>query len=381
MKKNAIVIVLVLIALAAVFAIIQKQRSAAVTGTTVLVIAPLTGPGAALGASSQLGMRLALDDLGQKSAHLKLNFQDSKTDPKTALTLLASREIHANSRIVISEMSQVTRALVQPAQEHNVLLLATAVGVPKIGQGSTNFVRVNIMSDAIAPPLARFAAKQHTKIAILHLNDDYGRANRDLFKKTYEAAGGTVVLIEPFETDPAIVGTLVAKVRASGTSACFVAGYGPAYPVIFRAFKELAPSIQLYADIGLANAPVFRAVGTAAEGVFLAATDIDEFPATTQPGKALFEKFSRTKPGERPDYIVAFSYDTITVLADALGAVPSGDPHLLREYLLKKQFNGLGGRFHFDPNTGDSIYDDLAIFKVQSGHILRVSNASTKESR
>lgn len=371
-KQSKLLLGLAVVALAVVFAVIQKQRRTAESSTSVLVITPLTGPGAALGASSQFGMKLALEDLGAKAARIKLNFQDSKTDPKTAVTLLASRELHANSRIVISEMSQVTRALVQPAQEQNVLLLATAVGVPNIGQGSTNFIRVNIMSDAIAKPLARFAATKHRTMAILHLNDDYGRANRDLFKETYTGAGGSVVLSEAFETDPAVVGTLVEKVRASGAPACFVAGYGPAYPVIFKKFKELAPSIQLYADIGLANAPVFRAIGNAADGVYLAATDVDEFPATTERGKALSEKFSLVKPGERPDYVVAFSYDTIVVLADALSSVPSGDPQAVRQYLLKKQFDGLGGKFYFAQDTGDSIYAELPIFEVKSGHIVRL---------
>ncbi len=374
MKKNTMLLLgLAVIVLAVVFAAVQKQRRAAEAKTSVLVIAPLTGPGAALGASSQFGMKLALEDFGAKASGIKLNFQDSKTDPKTAVTVLASRELHANSRIVISEMSQVTRALVQPAQEQNVLLMATAVGVPNIGQGSTNFIRVNIMSDAIAPPLARFAAKRHDKIAILHLNDDYGRANRDLFKDTFTRAGGSVVFSEPFETDPAIVGTLVEKVRASGAPACFVAGYGPAYPVIFKKFKELAPAIQLFADIGLANAPAFRAAGEAADGVYLAATDVDEFPPTTERGKILTQKFSQLKPGERPDYVVAFSYDTIIVLADALANVPSGDPGAVRQYLLTKEFDGLGGKFHFDLKTGDSIYGELPIFEVKNGQIVRVS--------
>jgi branched-chain amino acid transport system substrate-binding protein len=377
-KQSKLLLGLAVVALAVVFAVIQKQRRTAGSNTSVLVIAPLTGPGSALGASSQFGMNLALEDLGTKAAGIKLNFQDSKTDPKTAVTILSSRELHANSRVVISEMSQVTRALVQPAQEQNVLLLATAVGVPNIGQGSTNFIRVNIMSDAIAKPLARFAAKKHRTMAILHLNDDYGRANRDLFKDTYTAAGGSVVLAESFEADPAIVGTLVEKVRVSGAAACFVAGYGAAYPVVFKKFKELAPGIQLYADIGLANAPVFRAVGDAANGVYLAATDVDEFPPTTERGKSLAAKLSAAKIGERPDYILAFSYDTVVVLADALANVPSGDPQAIRQYLLKKEFDGLGGRFRFDPQSGDSIYAELAIFEIGNGQIIRISSETAK---
>jgi len=371
MRRKFILIALTVLAVVAA-TVIGVREGTKSAGTTVLVIAPLTGPGAALGESSRVGMTLALEDLGDSAHNLKLNFQDSRTDPKTAISILSSRQLHANSRIVISEMSQVTRSLVEPAEREGVLLLATAVGVPNIGRGSQNFVRVNVMSDAIAPPLARFAAKRHSRIAILYLNDDYGRANLELFSRTFTAAGKRVVMNEPFETDPASARTLVEKVRSAGVPACFITGYGPAYPAIFRAFKELAPSVQLYADIGLANSPVFRAVGDAAEGVFLAATEIDEYPPTSEGGRRFVERFSRKRPGERPDYIVAYSYDTVTILAAALRAVPSGEPTLVRNYLASRRFEGLGGRFSIDPKTGDSIYDELPIFIVRSGQIIRV---------
>ena len=374
MKTKVIIIAIIAAAALVITMVLQKPKPQTTQATTVLVIVPQRGSGAALGASSQIGMKLALDDLGPKADKLKLRFQDSETDPNIALRILSARELYANSRIVIAEMSQVTRALVQPAQEQNVLLLATLVGVPNIGKGSTNFIRVNIMSDAIAKPLARFAAKKERTMAILYLNDDYGSANRDLFKETYTDNGGSLVLSEPFQTDTSIVRTLVEKVRASGVSACFVAGYGPVYPELFKKFKELAPAIQLYADIGLANDAVFRAVGDAADGVYLAATAADEFPPTTERGKLLTAKFSAVKPGARPDYVVAFSYDTIVVLTDALEKVPSGDPQAVREYLLKKNFDGLGGKFHFDPNTGDSIYEELPIYKVKAGQIKRTSD-------
>lgn len=347
-------------------------RPSATAPPTVLVVAPLTGPGAALGDSSRVGMELSLEDLRAKGGAPTLAFQDSKTDPKTALSLLASRELHANARVVISEMSQVTRALVKPAEDAGVLLFATLVGVPNIGGGSKSFVRVNVMSDAIAPPVARFAAKRTQKIAVLHLNDDYGRANHELFARAFAEAKGEVTFVESFGTDPTVARTLVEKVKASGAPACFVAGYGPAYPEVFRAFKELAPGITLFADIGISNAPVFRALGAAAEGVHFAGTEMDEWPHTTTRAKEFAARFEKLRPGLRPDYVVAYSYDTIQVLAQALREVPSGDPAAIRTYLLSQRFDGLGGRFRFDSASGDSLYEDLPILVVREGKIVRV---------
>jgi len=372
-KRPRAPLFIVVVALATVVGAVILRRSGDTTGVTVLVIAPLTGPGAALGDSSRVGMELALEDLRRGGAEMHLAFEDSRTDPRTALTLLASREYYANSRIVISEMSQVARALVKPAEEQNILLLATLVGVPNIGAGSNNFVRVNVMSDAIAPPVARFAATRTKRIAILYLNDDYGRANHDLFSRAFADAGGDVAFAESFGTDPAAARTLVEKVRTSGVQACFVAGYGATYSELFRAFKELAPSVQLYADIGISNAPVFQGLGTAAEGVYFAGTEIDEYPPTTERARDFAARFAERRPGKRADYVVAYSYDTIHVLSQALRAVPSGDPTALRTFLLSQRFEGLGGRFRFDPSSGDSIYDELPILLIRDGQIVRAN--------
>jgi branched-chain amino acid transport system substrate-binding protein len=369
-RSRAVAAILAVALGVAVVAAIGAGRSARSDVVSVLVIAPLSGPGAALGDSSRVGMELAIEDLRHDGADLKLVFQDSRTDARTALTLLASREHYATSRVVISEMSQVTRALVKPAEEQNLLLLATLVGVPNIGDGSRSFIRVNVMSDAIAPPVARFAAARTKRIAILYLNDDYGRVNQELFARTFVEAGGMVVLTESFGTDPAATRTLVEKVRASGVSDCFIAGYGAAYSELFRAFKELSPSTQLYADIGISNAPVFSGLGSAAEGVYFAGTEIDEYPPTTERARRFASRFDAKKPGHRPDYVVAYSYDSVRVLSDAMRAVPSGEPPQLREYLISRTFDGLGGPFRFDSATGDSLYAELPILQVRDGRIV-----------
>ena len=338
----------------------------------ILVIAPLTGPGAALGVSSRTGMEMALEDLRAEGVQLELNFQDSKTNPSTAVSILASQSMHSNRKVFISEMSQVTRSLVAPAEQANLLMLSTLVGVPNIGNGSSSFVRINVMSDAIAPPLAKHAAKYQKKMAVLYLNDDYGRANRDLFVKTYTAAGGEVVVDESFERDPSSARILVEKVKQSEAKACFISGYGPVYPELFKVFKQLSPSTQIYADIGLANAPVFKAVGQASEGVILAATEVDAYPPVTEQAKKLSDRFTTLLPGKRPDYVVAYSYDTIRILAQALKAVPEATPKALREYLCSRSFNGYGGTFKIDPKSGDSIYDPLPLYQVHNGHIVRL---------
>lgn len=372
MNKKAVGIGLAVLAAAFVVGRQIRTKGGGDDVPRILVVAPLTGPGAALGASSRVGMEMALADLRSKGTQLELNFQDGKTDPNAAVSILAGHSIHSNRPVFIGEMSQVTRALVAPAERAGLLMLATLVGVPNIGGGSRSFVRVNVMSDAIALPLAQYAAKKGGKMAVLYLNDDYGRANQELFVKTYAEGGGAVVMAEAFDRDPSVARLLVEKVRRSGAGACFIAGYGPVYPELFRVFKQLAPGVQLYADIGLSNSPVFKSVGAAAEGVILAATEIDEFPPTTPSAKVFADRFSKSLPGERPDYVTAYSYDTVQVLSEALAAVPDGNPKRLREFLTSKGFEGYGGHFKIDPASGDSLYAPLPLFQVNSGKIIRL---------
>jgi branched-chain amino acid transport system substrate-binding protein len=371
-RKILIVCIVGLALVLAILLIRGRQSPQGKEVPRILVIAPLTGPGAALGASSRAGMEMALADIQKQGYQLELNFQDGRTEPNVSVSILAGISMVSNRKIFIGEMSQVTRALVAPAERANLLMLATLVGVPNIGGGSRNFVRVNVMSDAIAPPLARYAAKHEKTMAVLYLNDDYGLANHDLFVSTYKKLGGVVVMSEAFDRDPTVARLLVEKVKLSAAGACFVAGFGAVYPEIFKAFKQLAPEVHLYADIGLANAPAFKIVGGAADGVILAATEIDEFPPTTDRAREFAARFVRAVPGERPDYVVAYSYDTVQVLAEALKAVPDGDPTRIREYLLSRSFEGYGGKFIIDPVSGDSLYDPLPLFKVTNGQIVRM---------
>jgi branched-chain amino acid transport system substrate-binding protein len=376
MNKKTIAIIIVLAVVLVTGLIISRRttHNGKATSDTprILVISPMTGPGAALGASSRAGMEMALADVRKEGSDMELVFQDSRTDPNVAVSILASHSLLSNRRVFIGTMSQVTRALVAPAENAKLLELATLVGVPNIGGGSRSFIRVNVMSDAIAPPIGRYAAKHEKKMASLYLSDDYGRANFDLFAATYKNGGGMIVMSEAFSSDPSVARLLVEKVKQSGADGCFVAGYGPTYPEIFKAFKQLAPNVHLYADIGLANAPVFKSVGSAAEGVILAATDADEYPPATEKAKVLAARYAEKLPGERTDYVVAYSYDTIHVLAEVLKAVPDADPARIREYMLSRSFEGYGGKFKIDPASGDSIYDPLPLFQVTNGKIVRI---------
>lgn len=343
----------------------------------VLVVAPLTGTGSELGQSSRAGMEMAMSDLakGKDGVNIELLFHDSKTDPKTALSIFSSRQMLKACKVVIGEMSGVSRALVAPAQRDSILLLATLVGVPNIGQGSPYFARVNVMSDAIAPPLAAFAAKKYKSITCLYLNDDYGRANYELFAKTFRDAGGQIKNADYFGTDPAEARTLVKKVSSSGEKAVFIAGYGQTYIALFKVFKELAPDIQVFADIGLVNDPVFQALGNAINGVYVAATDIDEYPPTQPAAIDFHNRYSQMTQGKRPDYVSAYSYDTVKILSDALRSVGSDDPVLIRNYLTTNTFTGFGGRFKGDKLTGDSIYEALPLFQIRNGQVVRLTEA------
>lgn len=348
----------------------------------ILVIAPLTGPGAALGESSMTGMKMALEDINNnaiaKGKKIDLVFKDSKTDPKTAVSIFASRNLYSSEKVVISEMSGVTRALAGPARQARVLLAATLVGAPNLGGGSPYFVMINVLSNAIAPPVARYAARKHAKIGLLYYDDDYGKANYNLFKEAYEKAGGKILLAEPYSRQANTARILVDKVKKYGAKAVFIAGYGPTYMALFKSFKELAPEIQIYADIGIAAAPIFKAIGDASEGVIFAATEIDAYPPITERARHFHERFTKAQPGKRPDYITAYSYDTIMILNDAFQAVPDGNPEKIRNYLIGKTWNGFGGGFRYDPDTGDSIYEDLPLFKVENGEIKRLSNAAVR---
>ena len=276
---------------------IQPARSA--EPVFLGVSGPLTGPAAQYGAQWKKGFDLALEEVnaggGINGRPLAIQFEDSQNDPRQSV------------------------AIAQKFEQ--------------------------------SPDLATFATQRLglRRVAILHLNTDWGRTSKDLAAQTVKALGGEVVATEGYLPEERDFRSTLVRVRDAHPDGVILISYYADGALIARQTRASGLNQPLVA-IGSVYSPKFIELGgDAVEGVY---TQSNFFPGDPRPEVKNFVQRFRERTHEEPDSFNAYAYDTIILLAA-----------VLRQYGVSRQavHDGLArirdvpsvifGRVVFDPST------------------------------
>lgn len=363
-----IVVVLLLVAIGF---ILFKSQVHQVSDNEIKIgaVLPLTGPNAQWGIPPQRGALLAVEeanaDGGINGKKIVLLSEDSQCEPQKGVSafrkIISDKDIKA---VLGAVCSSVTLAIAPIAEKNKIILISPASTNPKISQAGDYIFRV-IPSDALRGKV--FAEylynKGYRKVAILYINNDGGRGNRDAFAERFKQLGGKIVLEESYEQDATDVRSQLTKIKHSDAEAVVVVSYLGDTPIVMKQAKELGLSKPLYFQTEAVEDPnVLKAAGKAAEGV------IYILPAPPE-GKA-YEEFKakyREKYGKDPELFAAEAYDAVNLILQAIrsnnGLV---DPDKIKEFLYSvKNYQGASGIITFDKN-GD-VLKPMAIKQIKNG--------------
>ena len=159
------------------------------------VILSLTGPAQFFGTEMKNGMDLANDE-----EKLNLFFEDSAGDVKTGISAYRKLKDIDGIDAAIVAISGVAGGVIPVAESDKIPVIQTLVSAKKISDSDYSF-RYFTSAEQEAPIMARFASEnlKLKNVAVINVNDDYGRAYASLFKENVEASGGKVSVIETFE--------------------------------------------------------------------------------------------------------------------------------------------------------------------------------------
>ncbi len=332
-------------------------------------ILPLTGPNAQWGIPPEKGAQLAVEEInevgGIEGKLVKLIPEDTQCDPQKGVSAFRKITSDKSIKVVLGGVcSSVTLAVAPLAERGKILLISPASTNPKISDAGDYIFRV-IPSDALRGKVfAEYLFKKGIqKVAILYVNNDGGRGNRDAFEKRFTELGGKVVLEESYEQDATDVRTQLTKIKNSDAEAVVVVSYLGDTPIVMKQAKELGLGKPLYFQTEAVEDPnVLKSAGSAAEGV------VYILPAPPQ-GEA-YEKFKekyKEKYGKDPELFAAEAYDAINLIADAIRANEGVvDADRTKEYLYNvKNYQGASGIITFDRH-GD-VLKPMAIKKIVNG--------------
>jgi branched-chain amino acid transport system substrate-binding protein len=265
------------------------------------------------------GTELALDVIngagGIGGTKVEVIFEDDRlnaADAQTAfLKLTQSDKVPA---IMGSSSSSITLSICPKAQESKIVQISSVSTAPSLKDCGKYFFSAMASDTAQGPEWVKVAEALGAKeAAVMYINNDYGIGVKDTFVQAFEAAGGKVLIAQPFELGARDFRTEVLKVKETNPKVTFIVDHVAEGSIVIRQAKELGLDTQWVTDVSMVAKEVTDLAGAAAEG----AMGLRAGSTQTPEYKAFHDAFVK-KFNEEPTIWSDFAYDTMMLVAKAI---------------------------------------------------------------
>jgi len=321
------------------------------------VSGPLTGPNAQYGAQWKQGFDLALDQIngsgGIKGRPLRYIFEDTQSDPKQ--TVAVAQKFIADKRIVaeLGDFSSPASMAASPIYQRAGLLQFGLTNSHPDFTKTGDFIWSNSVSQAEEQPLnAAFAVKRlgFKRIAVLHLNTDWGRTSKDHFSAAAKDLGAEIVATEGYLSEEKDFRSTLVRVRDAKPDGLFLISYYADAALIARQARQTGLAVPIAASSSIYSPKFVELAGDAAEGVF---TSSRFFPEDPRPEVQTFVNAFKAKYGKEPDAFNSYAYDTVILFGQVLREAPDLERRTIRDTLarVKDVPSVIYGKATFDTTT------------------------------
>lgn len=342
----------------------------------ITAILPLSGNFANIGEPKKEAILLAADDINQRGGingrKIAIVLEDSKGDPKEGVTILQKNIDVDRMKIFYVDLTPIALAAVPIVDKSRVIAFVGSAH-PTITDQSKWVFRFFPSGQQEAEMLNDYLVSEGiNRIFILYIGDTYGEELRTILTKKFKEAGREVIGSESYTISQKEFRSILAKIKTTNFERIILIGYGVNFPAILDQFNELKiPTNKVIGDIGFIGTPQIAQLSPTLTNniVFVApsfvhkSTHLDENPTVQK-----FVTDYKTKYGKNPNFVAAYAFDAIQVLASALKQSGS-DPDNLRKALLStKDFSGVTGKITMREN-GDCA-TDMMFAKYLDGRII-----------
>ncbi len=341
---------------------------------TIGGLIPETGPAGAYGEAIREGMDLALEEVNANGgvlggAELKIEYRDTGTNPEKA-QVGAIELLDLGVPAVIGPVASNVALRIAPLfNKKEVVLLSPAASSPRLTkEGGDWFFRVYPSDNVEAHTMADFCRKLAiTRVAIIAVDDVFGKGIADVFQEHYEAPTRQVVYRKDFKgaLTPEAAQAIVREMRRTKAEAVYIAAYQDDMKVLLQAMHDLKCKVARLGTSAVTE-QMIEQLGEAAEGLVFPRPAFD--PNADDPKMQAFARAFRTKYHRQPDIYAAHGYDAVRVIARAIDQAGIATPKEIRGQLLTATFEGVTGRLKFNLN-GD-VVKVPKIYAVLNGEIV-----------
>ena len=347
----------------------------------------MTGNQANYGNAGLEGIRLAIKEAneagGINGKKITLVEADSKSE--------AAEAVNAATKLMSDDKGQLILGRAVTAEVIAESQVATDNKVPVIGFAATNpdvtvengQVKPFIFRSCFIDPqqgtvMAKFATKElKAKTAVMYIDSssDYSKSLGKVFKETFEAAGGKVLMEESFLAKDQDFKAALTKLKTANADVIFVPAYYEEVGKIVKQARELGITCPMLGTDGWDDPKVADIAGVAAlNNTFFSTHYFSEDPGA----KSFIDAFTK-EYGHAPNVFAALGYDAGKLLVDALKRANSTDPEAIRKAIEEtKDLQVATAKITMDPATHNPIKDAIIIENKDGKYTFKGRIAPTK---
>ncbi len=236
-------------------------------------VSELSGAGATAGTNWKNGIDLAVEHVNAKGGILGKKLQivhyDSKTTPADSRAAI-QRGIDEGTYVVLGPVfSGPIMASMQIAAEAKIAQIVGGEAAGITRQGNKYIFRTSLSQAASMPKLAAYFENELKvkKVAIIWVNNDFGKGGRDVIKPELEKRGIQIVADVSTEQGQADFAADAIKVKNSGADAVFSYVNEEESARFLRAARQQGITVPIIGETTLLGQKVIDLAGDAANGV------------------------------------------------------------------------------------------------------------------
>lgn len=350
MKKIAkiiigVIVVVIIVGLIVIFSICREKEEVIKIGA----ILPLSGESSVYGQQIKEGIETALSSVNK---NIQIVYEDDRGDKKEAVTAAQKLiQIDGVKAILGLMFSGEVLAVAPIAESNKVIIISPTASAVEISDAGDYIFRIWPSDTFEASKTAEFVVKNLglKKVAVIYIEDDWGKSSKDVFVEKTQSMGGIITTIESYLTGANDFRTQLTKIRSLNPDGIYMLSHHKDGALILKQAKELGLKAQFIGQSPIKQAEFLEIAGESAEGIIygiMAGYDPES-------GKESVEKFLndfKSKYDKDPGFLEALGYDSLKIVTIIMTECKNpSDATCIKEKLYQiKDYYGASGLTSFD---------------------------------
>ena len=358
MNKTVIWVIVLIVIVGGIVVFSGKSAPTETGPIRIGVTAPLSGEAASYGESARAGALLAQKEIndagGVDGRMIEFIFEDDRCNTSGVSAMQKLVNVDKPNAVIGPVCSAVAGAAIPIAREAGMPTIMIGASAPGLA-GGPDSIFSGYPSDAFQ---GKFSAEYvyntlgARKVAVLYVNNDWGKGIRDVFVPHFTSLKGQIVFDEGVAQNATDMRSQIAKIKSASPDVVYIPLYPAGAVIAVKQLRDAGVNAKIIGGDALIGEE-FLSSGVG-EGVLMTAGDVGNTDAFKAKVKGL--------TGVEPNIIAPIAYDAVKILAKVIADKGSSAQDIIAGLNALSYKNGVSfPSISFDEN-GDL---EIATYNVQ----------------